>query len=335
MAAELRGYNVAKALRRYGYATLVTNHVLQTSQKALIARLFRAHLIYMQKARHSTHSPRLFPSYRCILDIDDADWVIPRWSQRTNATARASFGIIAGSQFVADWAEQHCSRVEIIWTGCPPSVPKPSVQLGRPYTLLYASSNPTAYPDNLTCVLECFRTVRSVYPDSRLLIMGVRDSSQRDLLQAFAEQAGICSSTVELAPFLDFDAATRLASTTTVGLAPLESLLTPFERGKSFGKVLLYLAAGLPVVASAHTEYVRFFRHRDNGCIASGSQAFAQEVLWLLSDSNHWKHVARNARASFMRHLSLDAVARRYAEILAQWFTASDSAAEGAPAVSR
>ena len=99
-----------------------------------------------------------------------------------------------------------------------------------------------------------------------------------------------------------------------LGLAPLcpES---PFSRGKSFGKVLAYLDARVPVIASDAGEHRAFFTER-TGVVSNDRDHWVSAACHLLSDGERRGEMAGAAFEAYRRQLSISAAARRLDRIL-------------------
>lgn len=110
-----------------------------------------------------------------------------------------------------------------------------------------------------------------------------------------------------------------------VGLAPLPD--NDWSRGKCGLKLLLYMACGLPAVASpvgVHTEIVR---HGEDGLLAPDAPAFGEALEALLGDAALRARLGAAARATVQARYSVSAVAPRLAALLRR--------AAGAPAEAR
>ena len=99
-----------------------------------------------------------------------------------------------------------------------------------------------------------------------------------------------------------------------LGLAPLNQK-NAFSRGKSFGKVLAYLDARVPVIASAAGEHGAFFTDR-TGVVSNDVDVWIETACRLLSDSAAREAMAQAAFDEYVRHLSREAAAAKVDVIL-------------------
>jgi hypothetical protein len=100
----------------------------------------------------------------------------------------------------------------------------------------------------------------------------------------------------------------------SLGLAPLcpES---PFSRGKSFGKVLAYLDARVPVIGSDACEHGNFFDSK-TGVISNEPNHWCQAAVSLLQDATARQSMADRAFERFKTELSVASSARRLDDIM-------------------
>ena len=86
----------------------------------------------------------------------------------------------------------------------------------------------------------------------------------------------------------------RLLHQFIVGLAPAAD--TEYNRHKEFVKILLYMAVGLPVVASPVGSSARVIRHGVNGFLATSDDEWVEILRLLLSDSDLCLRIGSAAR---------------------------------------
>ena len=101
-----------------------------------------------------------------------------------------------------------------------------------------------------------------------------------------------------------------------LGFAPLcpES---PFSRGKSFGKVLAYLDARVPVIASAEGEHQAFFTAR-TGVVSNAADTWVDAACHLLADGEARGQMAEAGFNAYRQRLSVEAAAGRLERILSR-----------------
>ena len=99
-----------------------------------------------------------------------------------------------------------------------------------------------------------------------------------------------------------------------VGLSPIVAA-SPFSQGKSFGKILGYLDAGVPVIASDEADHALFFT-AESGVVSNDPAVWEAAVARLLDDGAARAAMAGAARADMQRRLSVAAAAARLDGVL-------------------
>ena len=114
---------------------------------------------------------------------------------------------------------------------------------------------------------------------------------------------------------LNYDEFVQSLGNVTIGLQPI-CISHPFSRGKSFGKVLAYLAAGVPVIASREVDHELFFRNAENGLLASSESEWVAACKRLLEDRDEREKLARNAHEDLCARLTTRSATERIASVL-------------------
>lgn len=247
---------------------------------------------------------------KVILDIDDAiflpDAANPTFVHRMlrdfgkfERTAAKFSAIVCGNAFLADYFRRYTSRVHVV----PTVVPMDS------YGLIH----------------------RSPSPIPRIGWIGTPTNAEhldlvRGPLQQLAQRHAFAFSVVglrnplswelpglthipwelrhELAYFSNFD----------IGIMPLED--TPFTRGKCAFKLIQYMAAGIPVVASPVGSNREVVTHGENGFLADTSEAWKKALEHLLTDPALRTCMGEQGRQRAARRYSLEGHWKRYAAII-------------------
>jgi len=180
---------------------------------------------------------------RAVYDLDDALYAKSGTMLRTLLRPESKYSsiatqadlVIAGNDYLADWAERHCRSVVTIPTCVEPSdyVQKTDYRVGDPPVLGWVGSFSTLlYLEALAVPLRQLHRENG----TRLEVIGTGAP-----LPAALSPLGV---SIRWSPA---EVMKRLA-TWDVGLMPLPD--TQFAQGKSAYKLLQYCAAGLPSVAS-------------------------------------------------------------------------------------
>ena len=306
MSAMLRGYNIAEFLEKWGWTAVVVPMQLRLQARRRILRLFAPDLIYFQSSRHILNDPDLYPAQRLIYDIDDADFFDDKLTERITRTCAQATGVIAGSRFVANWCRQHSDNVTIIWTGTPPSnTPRPP-QNERDPLITWAQSHPSGYPSEFRFVCNLMKDLRQRYDGPfTLRLYGWQPDDDMGPVEDL-RAAGV---TVALLPFMTYEAFIQSLADAAIGLCPLDTQ-SEFSNGKSFGKILGYLDAKVPVIASDMADHALFFTD-DFGIVSDDREEWLTAMVRLLQDPDERQRMADNAHAAFLAQLTDEAAARK------------------------
>ena len=275
---------------------------LGLSQRRRILRLFEPDLVVVQLCRHPLNRIEHLDGWRLVLDIDDGDFLSPDMDVVLSAVARRAVGVICGSRFVRQWAVTHNDNTAIIWSGGPVSDRPATPQHSRAPIVTWAQARPLEYPPEFAFAEPVMMDVAIRRPDVRYRPYGwnAPDShASRDHLRA----AGV---TVELRPFMAYDDFLGSLRECAVGLCPY--IPEGFVLGKSFGKIIGYLDARVPVVCSDTADHSPFFTP-GTGVLSDDPAVWMDAVAGLLDDPDWRQSVADSAHARYVGHQSLDAAA--------------------------
>ena len=218
--------------------------------------------------------------------------------ERCKAGVSAADVVIAGNQYLADWASNHAADVRVIPSCVDPHdyQPKSDWRLDDTPRLVWLGSKSTErYLDG---VAESLSNIHRA-TGARLLIIGGRREREHPQLQDFVERVVWHPSTFA-----------RTLSRADIALAPLDD--TPSARGKCAYKLLQYAATGLPMVGSpvgANTQALERFL----GLPASSTHEWDGQLTSLLEASPSERE--RRGRAAMMavrNHYSFEAWASHW-----------------------
>lgn len=251
---------------------------------------------------------------RLVLDVDDAVWLdgasqagghrlaaFKRSARKLGWLAERADHVIAGNDYLAEWLGDLAQRVTVI-----PSLVAPEDVAVRDHapsdrvTLGWIGSPSTArYLADLAPVLERLaaatpemrwdlRTVGALVPDMHGMSCWSRPWSlpaERELLAAM-----------------------------DIGLMPLPD--DPWTRGKCAYKALVYMSAGIPVVADDVGVTARVVGHDAAGLVARSREDWATALVALGRDVALRARMGREGRRRVVADYSTHAWAPRLAEIL-------------------
>lgn len=305
----LRAYNVAEALDQMGWSTLVVPPQLGLSQRRRILRMFGPDVVVVQQCRHPLNRIEYLREWHLVLDIDDADFLSPELDTALTDMACHAQAVICGSRFVRDWAQARNPNSTVVWTGGPVTDKPSPAQRDRGPVVTWAQSRPLQYPSEFAFAERVLLDVARQRPDVRYRMYGW-DAAEDHPSLARLRAAGI---SLELRPFLSYDAFLASLHDVAVGLCPY--VPEGFVLGKSFGKIIGYLDARVPVVCSDVGDHSQFFT-AGTGIVSNDPAVWVDAVTGLLADADWRQAMADGAHARYLTHLSLDAAAAQVDAVL-------------------
>jgi glycosyltransferase involved in cell wall biosynthesis len=225
-----------------------------------------------------------------IYDFDDAVMfqarrparVHPGRARRFARTVNGAGLVLAGSPVLADHArEAGARRVEVVPTGLDTAryPPKEAYATANAPRLVWIGSRSTL--KQLARLRPALEAVGRAVPGARLRV--VADAP-----------LAVDGLEVENVPW-SREAEGRLLAECDVGIAPLPD--TPYTRGKCGFKVVQYMAAGLPVVASPVGVQADYVRPEESGLHADGEAEWVEAIRRLAGDAVLRERMGRAGRA--------------------------------------
>lgn len=227
---------------------------------------------------------------RLIYDFDDAIMYQARSAgtdpdptrlRRFRRTMRRCDLVIAGNALLADHArEGGCENVVVVPTGLDVAryQPKSAYETAAPVRMVWTGSRST------------LKQVERLRPALEAVGRAAEGVSLRIIADAALEIAALDVENVAWT----LDGEPALLAECDIGIAPMPD--TPFTRGKCGFKVLQYMAAGLPVIASpvgVNADYVRPDR---TGLWADGTDEWVDAVRRLAADAALRERMGRAGR---------------------------------------
>jgi hypothetical protein len=275
-----------------------------------VLRSIAPDVLLVKGSRHPLNRREYFEDYPYVVDLDDADFYDPAHTKILTDLARGSSGFIAGSSFIRDWATQFCDNAEVIWTGTRPSAGWHTPHAKREPILTWAQSAPVSYGSERAFIAEVLERVLEHIPRLRLRLYGRKPGEDSSAL------TGLLRPEIDLEwlPLMPYDDFLRSLRETAVGLSPV-MIKNKFSRGKSFGKVLGYLDAKVPVICSDEVDHSLFFTP-ETGIVSNDPDIWADSVVTLLNDPTKRQVLSDAAYEIFLHHLSNKAAVSRTSHYL-------------------
>lgn len=275
------------------------------------ARTFDLVLIYRESA---PLGPPIFERFLrkaeipYVFDFDDAIFLGPvhpanrRWAwlrkpSRVEESVRGAAAVIAGNDYLAEWARRHNPAVTVIQTPVDTERHRPRAQrAGDPLVVGWVGSSTTARYLHL---LDAPFDELATRVDMVVRIVGGTYSHAR--------------ARVECWPYrLDREAAD--VATFDVGVLPEPD--DAWTRGKGAFKALVYMATGIPVVASRVGVNPEVIDHGTTGYCVDDTTGWVDAIERLAADPALRKRLGDAGRNRAETHYSLRVRAPAFAEVL-------------------
>jgi glycosyltransferase involved in cell wall biosynthesis len=247
---------------------------------------------------------------RVILDMDDALHIADKESSRLLPRLlrdRGKFGrmaaryttVVCGNAYLAEFYGQHSAQVEIIPTVVDAGrymrvfpVRAETIRIGWIGTPLNRHHLDSLYPAFFALAQE---------RRFELVVVGLNEPLNWEL-------PGIRHIKWNLADEFDYFAHFD------IGIMPLKD--SRFARGKCAFKLVQYMAAGLPVVASPVGANCDVVEHGRNGYLAETQEDWHSVLQTLIDDPELRRRMGRQGRTLVREEYSVDAGWERYAAVL-------------------
>lgn len=309
-AGLLRGYEIAAALRNRGWHCLVLPKQLEPVQRRRVAKYYAPDLVILLKSRDDANYPHFFAGTPYLYDLDDADFVDPRLVGRIREDVAGATAVMAGSRYVAAWCRQHNANTHVIWTGSRPVEAKWPDHTARGPILTWAQSNPVKYPREFDFVVAVMERIAKQRDGLTLRLYG-GDAARDGGRSTHLERLGV---KVQWMPFMDYTAFIRSLGDVAVGFSPI-AMESEFSKGKSFGKILAYINAHVPVITSDEVDHGAFFTP-GSGIVSNDPEAWVREAVALLDAPERRNDMARTAYDLFMQNMSLEVTATKVENLM-------------------
>lgn len=302
-STRYRSLQYFDCLRQAGWepTELKSGHALG-SYRAALRQAREADVVVVLKKPFTPLYRRLLrrAARRLVFDFDDAIYVRdsgadhPRRRQKFYAMVELCDGVWPGNRELAQEAESFGVRLHVIPTTLDPDryrleKPKPETSID----LVWIGSG--ASRPWLQSIMPALERATERIPGLRLKI--VADFSLR------SKQLEVLS-----VPWTPDSEAEHLASA-HIGIAPLPD--NAFTRGKCGLKILQYMAAGLPVIASSVGVQAQMIRAGRGGFLADDEAAWLDALQWLGTDADLRARMGQAGRSYCEQHYSVESGCRK------------------------
>jgi len=237
-----------------------------------------------------------------VLDVDDAIY-LHRSGKAAEYVARSCSLVVCGNHYLAEKFSQWNPNVVVIPTGVDTEQLQPSLNRSireKPIIGWIGTSGNYCY---LELVEPALKKVLAYFPDARLQII----SNQ---FPTFLEHLGSQLDFRIWQPGIEND----LLPQFTIGIMPLAD--SEWARGKCAFKMLQYMAAGIPVVATPIGMNAEIFASGAIGLAAQNNKQWVESLTTLLQSSEVAESMGANGRQLVEEKYSLKQVAMAWSNVL-------------------
>jgi glycosyltransferase involved in cell wall biosynthesis len=282
----------------------------------LLRRVRRYDLVFLQKKLFNTVQVAALrrANPNLVYDLDDAvmfhelergEPVRGKYFQRFAYTASACRGVIAGNTYLADYARaaRSAGLVDDSVIVLPTPIDTDQVTERSPgagNTLTVGWIGTKGNLQHLQSISDALGQARSRCPDLRLKVVADAEPSIDGIPMEFKRW---CAED-EVEDLHSFD----------IGLMPLNDNL--WTRGKGGYKLLQYMAAGVPAIASPVGINREIISDGIDGLLADGQDQWADAIARLANDPELRTRMGAQARQTVERRFSLAVYRQRFAEFL-------------------
>ncbi len=242
---------------------------------------------------------------RLIVDYDDAAYSkyqrMPWLRNRIAALIAAAQAVVVGNRNLADFASLHSRNVHIIPTVVDPTRYSPKQNYAAPNGVRLVWIGTPATAGFLRPVAPALTALHHKHPDLRLRLVGAGNAVS-DVLP-FAEVVAWSEATEG-----------DLLAECDIGLMPLPD--TEFTRCKCGLKLIQYMAAGLPVVASPVGANMEIVSEGLDGFLAGGQQQWFVALERLIENEDLRCELGRKGVSKVAQRYSLQKGFEAWMDIL-------------------
>ncbi|MDX2028855.1 MAG: glycosyltransferase [Alphaproteobacteria bacterium] len=230
-----------------------------------------AHAILVNREAPSALFPFLKQGKKLIVDFDDAVYLGSEGKNFAKLCQGAS-RIVAGNATLAAPVRDWNMAATIIPTVVDPNLyhAKKDYALARPARIGWIGSS-YSIQDSLFPILPLLADLQRTLSFELVVISHPRPIIQQD---------GLAWRFLEWSPQTE----ANLADLIDIGIMPLED--TDYQRGKCGAKLLQYMAASIPAVASPFGVNTDIIRHGETGLLAQNAEEWRTALTCLMEDIN-------------------------------------------------
>jgi len=300
--------NTLQEMKTLGWDVVLAPGQLELIQRQRLCKILKPDAILFLKARTWKNHPHHFPGIPLIFLIDDADFINPIEHDHIVDCVTGAALTIAGNEYVADWCRQHNPSVHKIWVPHPPRATKPAISNDeRSNIVMWAPREPATYPAEAEYIAQVIIKLNETRSDFEFWMTGCTDQIWSDEYAKPLLDLGV--PVKQFGFFKDYADYLATIAQCPIGLHPV-LIENEYAKGKSFGKILSYIAADTAVVTDRVPDHADFFNHQHNGMLADSAQGYVDSITYLLDHPQERARMAEQAYADFLDQLATPIAAK-------------------------
>ncbi len=323
-SSRYRCFYFAEELERQGVTTRIVTPPRRFGlrfPRGGVAELWRLHrelllvgrgdVMYLQRPTHNTLFVALAVLHqrlrrrRLVFDFCDPLWIhSPR---KTALLARNAVAVVVSCEDLAVWARERNPKVHVIPNSVPPELvaTEPAPGSGRARPVVGWVGGAKLHAENLRFLLPVFAALAG-----RLTLRLVGTQGAARLVAEFGALPGL---EVEAVEWIEPQAVAAELARLDVAVLPLLDI--PWNR-KLVTKLVEYLAAGVPIVASPVGDNRFAIRDGENGLLAATAEEWTSKLGQLLDDGYLRRSLAVRGLDTLREQFLLPANGARLASVL-------------------
>jgi glycosyltransferase involved in cell wall biosynthesis len=280
--------------------------ILQTIRS--LFSIQRDDIIYLQRAVYSKYFFLIMVIYlaifrrKMIFDFDDPVYVHTPF--KTKVFSKIANAVIVSTHGQLAWARQFNKNVRYIHFAIDPTL---YIAYEKDYTVApevpvigWLGTGPE-HLHNLVLLIPVLRRLAGKVPFTFTLIGSFND--QR-VLRLFDNIPDLDIRFIDRLAYTDAEAAPKEVQKFDIGVLPHQSE-GEWNKGKTSMKVLEYMAAAVPPVASAFGEMPHIVRDGENGFLASSEDEWVDKLTALIGDPALRKRLGKAGQKTVVENFSL------------------------------
>lgn len=252
---------------------------------------------------------------KIIFDLDDAEW--EHSPTKSKILATGADVVFAGSHLIYDWGKRYNAAVELVPTCFDHTVYKKYSIIPEKrgiYTLVWVGLGTSHFRfGNLDILQPIFAALKERGFRFQFLLIGSQNN--RDLKRFFTSK-NYESIFIDDLDWGEEGIVAKMLNiyNADIGLAPSKD--SSFEQGKCAGKILEYMACGIPVVASPMGENNIVVRDGVNGFLADSVVRWVEKILSLAENVELRRRLGREGQSSVADFYSYQVIVPKVKKIL-------------------